>query len=73
MVSIADPIDADVLRVRHEFLSTPTLRLSADDVVAQLQVQPRHASVMLDTLAQEGFLRRTADGRYVRCVNRDAP
>jgi predicted transcriptional regulator of viral defense system len=73
MVSLAGPIDADVLRVRHEFLSTPTLRLSADDVVAQLHVQPRHASLMLDALAQEGFLKRTTDGCYVRCVTREAP
>jgi hypothetical protein len=34
--------------------------------VAQLQVQPRHALRMLESLVVEGFLSRDHDGRYVR-------
>ena len=77
MITVAEPIDADVLRVRHQFLANPSLSLSAGDVVTQLHVQPRHAAVMLDALVRESFLSRTGDGRYVRtragdpsCVSR---
>lgn len=66
MITVAEPIDADLLRVRHQFLADPSLCLSSGDVVAQLHVQPRHAAVMLDALVREGFLTRTIDGRYVR-------
>lgn len=66
MITVAEPIDADALRVRHEFLAAPGLHLSVDDVVAQLHVQPRHALVILEALVWEGFLARTPDGRYVR-------
>lgn len=66
MITVAEPIDCDTLRVRHLFLADSGLRLSSNDVVAQLQVQPRHACVMLEALVCEGFLKRTSDGRYVR-------
>lgn len=66
MIAIADPIDADLLRVRHQYLTDSDLKLSAADIVAQLQVQPRHALRMLESLVVEGFLSRDHDGRYVR-------
>jgi predicted transcriptional regulator of viral defense system len=66
MITDAEPIDADALRIRHEFLSAPHLRLSVDDVVAQLHVQPRHAMLLLESLVWEGFLGRTFDGQYIR-------
>ena len=66
MITVAEPIDCDTLRVRHLFLADSGLRLSTDEVVAQLQVQARHACVMLEALVWEGFLSRTPDGRYVR-------
>jgi len=30
MITVAEPIDLDALRIRHEFLTVPDLRLSAD-------------------------------------------
>ena len=66
MITVAEPIDADTLRVRHEFIENPALSLTIDDVVAELHVQPRHAVVMLDAMVWEGFLSRSRDGRYVR-------
>jgi hypothetical protein len=66
MIAIAGPIDADLLRVRHQYLTDSDLKLSAADIVAQLQVQPRHALRMLESLVVEGFVRRDHDGRYVR-------
>lgn len=71
MITVAEPIDADVLRLRHEFIADPSLRLSVDDVVARLHVQPRHAVVMLDSLVWDGFLGRARDGRYVRAHTGD--
>jgi predicted transcriptional regulator of viral defense system len=66
VISIAEPIDADTLRMRHEFLSMPDLRVSVDDVVTLLAVQPRHARLILESLALDGFLTRLPDGRYER-------
>lgn len=66
MITVAEPTDADALRVRRTFLADPALHLSVDDVVAQLHVQPRHALVILEALVWDGFLSRTGDGRYVR-------
>ena len=66
MIAIAEPIDADALRVRHEFLIVPNLHASADDVAVVLDVSSHHAADVLDSLTRDGFLARAADGRYVR-------
>jgi Mn-dependent DtxR family transcriptional regulator len=66
MIRIADPIDFDVLRVRHEFLALPDLRASVDRVAALLGVTPRHATLTLESLVSDGFLSRTPDRQYVR-------
>ncbi len=71
MIALAEPIDADLLRVRHQYLTDSDLKLSAADIVAQLQVQPRHALRMLESLVVEGFLSRDHDGRYVRVYTGD--
>ena len=66
MITFADPIDLDALRIRHEFLALPDLRASVDVVAALLHVTDRHASLILEPLVREGFLERSADGQYVR-------
>jgi hypothetical protein len=66
MVTLAEPIDADTLRTRHEFLTRPDLQLSADAAAGILDVPLRHAIVILESLVAEGFLGRTKDGLYVR-------
>ena len=65
MICVADPIDADTLRVRHEFLSRPDLQVSVDEVARRFQTLPRHARIMLESLVQEGFLVRTGDDQYL--------
>ena len=65
MIAIAEPIDADVLRVRNEFLTRPDLHASADAVARLIDISPRHAMVILDSLVHEEFLDRTADGAFV--------
>ena len=66
MITIAEPIDLDSLRIRHEFLVVPDLHLSAATAAAALQVSQRHAIVVLEALVVERFLIRLADGRYAR-------
>jgi hypothetical protein len=55
MIALAEPIDADVLRVRNEFLTRPDLHASADAVARLVDVTPRHAAVILDSLVHEDF------------------
>ena len=66
MITAAPPIDADALRIRHEFLSLPDLCVSVDGCAQFLDVPPRHARAILDSLVDDGFLQRNDDGRYVR-------
>jgi hypothetical protein len=66
VITLAEPLDLDVLRIRHEFLTVPDLRLSPDAVALLLNVSHHHAAAMLDALASEQFLVRHADGCYSR-------
>ena len=66
MITVADPLDLDVLRIRHEFLTVPDLRVSPQEVAALLAVSRHHAAAMLDDLVAEQFLSRNADGLYSR-------
>jgi hypothetical protein len=68
MIALAEPIDLDTLRIRHEYLAVSDLRLSADTVAALLNVSQRHALVTLESLVMEHFLVRLPDGRYSRRV-----
>ena len=75
MITVAEPIDLDTLRIRHEFIAVPDLRVSVKSIAAQLQIASRHAAAELESLVAEGFLERTADDFYVRvnaAVNRPA-
>jgi len=66
VIIVAEPIEADALRLRHEFLTLPDLCASVDACAQFLDVPPRHARAMLDSLVDEGFLQRNGDGRYMR-------
>ena len=66
MITVAEPIDADTLRIRHEFLVQPDLCLSADVAATVLGVPLRHASLILESLVFEQFLARTPGGQYRR-------
>ena len=65
MIVAADPVDADALRIRHEFLILPERRLSVEDAARLLDLPVRHARAILDSMAAEGFLERDA-GVYSR-------
>jgi Fic family protein len=66
MIAFGDAIDAEVLRIRHEFLEMPGLHLTIADVARRYSVSTSHAQRMLDTLAAEGFLVQGDDGHYTR-------
>ena len=68
MITLAEPIDLDTLRIRHEFISSPAFSASVEKVAAQFHIGSRHARVALESLAAEGFLTRTPDGRYVHAA-----
>jgi hypothetical protein len=65
MIAVADAVHADALRLRHEFLTLPDLQMSATACADLLNVSPRHAIHLLESLVQEGFLQRRGD-RYSR-------
>jgi len=66
VITVAEPIDADSLRIRHEFLTLPDLCESVDACAQFLEVPSRHARAILDSLVDDGFLQRNGDDRYVR-------
>ena len=66
MIAIADAIDADVLRIRHEFLDMPGLVLTVAQTARLYELSTAHAKALLDTLEAEGFLNSFPDGAYRR-------
>jgi hypothetical protein len=68
MIAIAEPIDADALRIRHEFLTMPDLRVSVEWCATLLNVPPRHALQILESLTKDGFLAHAPDGQYIRAA-----
>jgi uncharacterized protein YdbL (DUF1318 family) len=66
MITVADPIDLDTLRIRHEFIIVPDRRASVTQIASALHIAPRHALAGLESLVAGQFLERTPDGQYVR-------
>jgi hypothetical protein len=66
MIAVSTPIDADTLRIRHEFLAMPGMWLAVPQAARLLGVSLNHAAEMLDVLEEEGFLIHTPDGHYRR-------
>jgi hypothetical protein len=64
MISVACPVEADVLRLRHEFVSMPGLRLTPQQTARLLGVRLEHAMELLAALEEEAFLMRAAGGSY---------
>jgi hypothetical protein len=66
MIAIADAIDADVLRIRHEFLEMPELVLTVAQTARLYAVSTAHAKALLETLEADGFLVSSSTGGYRR-------
>ncbi len=70
MIPVADAVDADALRLRHEFLTLPTLNTSPEACAQLLNLSRRRATQILESLVSEGFLARASDKQYVRSIDR---
>jgi hypothetical protein len=66
MITMGSAVDADLLRLRHEFLELPALVLTAPQVARLLDVRIDHAIEILRTMEDEGWLIRSAAGAYRR-------
>ena len=66
MIAVAAPIEADVLRLRHEFLSMPALVLTVPQVARLLGVRTEYAADLLATLTADRLLTRVETGAYRR-------
>lgn len=66
MVVFAEAIDADVLRIRHEFLDMPGLVLTVAQTARLYDLSAAHAKALLDTLEGDGFLVGGPNGAYRR-------
>jgi len=56
----------DIDRIRMEYLEMPDLRLSARQVRRRWTLDTELCDELLATLVREGFLRRAADGTFLR-------
>ena len=61
MITRADAIDADTLRLRHEFLEMPGLILTVAQTARLYALSQTHAKALLDELEGEGFLMQRND------------
>jgi DNA-binding MarR family transcriptional regulator len=66
MIAHAPSIDADQLRLRHEFLSMPGLILTVPQTARLLGIRRVTAEQMLVSLEADGFLRRVGVETYRR-------
>jgi len=66
MDALADAIDADALRIRHEFLDMPGLVLTVAQTARLYALSNAHARALLESLVAEGFLVGGSGGGYRR-------
>lgn len=66
MVRLVDAIDADALRIRHEFLDMPGLVLTVAQAARLYHLSAAHARSLLDALERDGFLVGGSSGSYRR-------
>jgi predicted transcriptional regulator of viral defense system len=66
MITVTDAIAADALRIRHEFVEMPALRLTVAQAARLLEIRSERAAATLEALEEDGFLMRTPSGVYRR-------
>jgi hypothetical protein len=72
MIEHATSIDADQLRLRHEFLAMPGLVLTVAQTARLLGVRRVTAEQLLVSLEADGFLRRAGVETYRRAELSDS-
>ena len=68
MITTAEAIDADVLRIRHDFQELPGLVVTVAQTARLCAVSTAHATRLLETLEVEGFLAKSPNGAYRRAA-----
>jgi hypothetical protein len=63
MIVIGDAIDADALRIRHEFLAMPGLVLTVAQTARLHALSTAHAKTLLETLEVGRFSRQRRERR----------
>jgi hypothetical protein len=66
MLTIAASVEADLLRLRNEFLAMPGLCLTVPQAARLLSVGELDAHALLDLLVAEGLLVDVGNGIYRR-------
>jgi hypothetical protein len=66
VTTLSAPVDADLLRLRNEFVAMPGLCLNVRQTARLLCVSGPTARALLDALVGEGLLVRTVSGLYGR-------
>jgi len=66
MITLADPIDLDALRLRNAFLELPGLIVTPAQTARLLDVRLERAVALLANLEREDFLAGTGNGSYRR-------
>ena len=66
MITMGTAVDADLLRLRDEFLAMPALVLTATQAARLLDIRVAHAVEILTTMEEEGWLIRSPTGAYRR-------
>lgn len=64
--TLSAPVDADLLRLRNEFVAMPGLCLNVRQAARLLAVRELKACTLLDALVGEGLLFRPVSGLYRR-------
>ena len=64
MLTIAAPVETDLLRLRNEFLAMPGLSLTVPQAARLLSVGESDAHALLDALVAEGLLVDAGKGIY---------
>jgi hypothetical protein len=65
-ITLSAPVDADLLRLRNEFVAMPGLCLTVRQTARLLSVREPKACALLDALVGEGLLFRPVSGLYKR-------
>ena len=66
VATISSPVDADLLRLRNEFVTMPGLCLTVPQTARLISVREPKASALLDALVVDGLLVRSGSGVYRR-------
>jgi hypothetical protein len=68
VTTMSAPADADLLRLRSEFVAMPGLCLTSRQAARLLSIREPKARALLDALIAEGLLIRNGGGLYRRVL-----